>query len=100
KPAAAKVELLDNPPATMRRPLCLVDNRAYAATWLYVKETRTEATDKAGNILKLNPPAVTTTQRLFVIRDDRRVFGNGGDESLGRLGFTLQLEMVPPESRL
>jgi hypothetical protein len=100
KPAPLKVELLDNPPLTMRRPLALIAGRAYAATWLYVKETKTEGTDKAGNVVKLNPPEVTTSQRLFIVRDDGRVFGPGGDEPLNALDLTVSLPEIPRQDRL
>ena len=34
QPAPPLVELLDAPPPVMRRPLALVDGRAYAVAWL------------------------------------------------------------------
>jgi hypothetical protein len=33
------VEVLDKPYPTLTRPLALVDGRAYAATWLYLRST-------------------------------------------------------------
>ena len=84
----------------MYRPLALINGRAYAATWLYVKETRTETTNKAGNIVKLNPPEVTTSQRLFILCDDGKVFGHGGSEPLEALGLEVHLPEIPRPDRL
>jgi len=99
-PAPATIRLLDHAPLTIQRPLSLIDGRAYVATWLHVEETRTEATDKAGNIVKLNPPQVTTEQRLFVVRDDGHVFGDGGDETLDALLLTVKLPTIPLSTQL
>ena len=60
QPAPPHITLLDSAPATIRRPLALIDGRTYAAMWPHAQVTTTEATDKAGNIVKLVPPAVTT----------------------------------------
>ena len=32
----------------------------YVATWLHVKVTRTETLNKAGEVVKLDPPEITT----------------------------------------
>ena len=56
QPAAPTVELLDTEPGTIRRPLTLLNGHAYAATWLHVRVTQTETTNKAGEIIRLNPP--------------------------------------------
>ena len=100
KPARPIAELLEHEPSTLRRPLALIDGRAYAAIWPYIKVTRTETTDKAGNIVTLNPPEVTTAQRLHIVRDDGHIFGDGGDETLSESGLTVALEMTPPTGRL
>jgi hypothetical protein len=100
QPAKALVELLDSAPAAMRRPLALIDTHAYAAIWPHVRTTTTEALDKSGNIIKLNPPRVTTEQRLFVVRDDGRIFGDGGDESLNNLGIEVHLPEIPTAEKL
>lgn len=60
--AAPILELMDDAPVTMRRPLALIDGQAYAALWSYVKVTRTEAEDKQGNIVRYDPPIETTEQ--------------------------------------
>jgi hypothetical protein len=100
RPAAVTVELLDAEPGVIRRPLTLLEGRAYAATWLPVRVTKTEAVNKAGEIIRLDPPEVTTEKRLFVIRDDGRVFGDGGDAGLDTLGADVRLPEIPPAAKL
>lgn len=100
QPAHAIVELLDDAPLSMHRPLALINGRAYAAIWPHVKVTVTETLDKQGNVIKLNPPTEKTEQRLFIVRDDGRTFGDGGDEPLSEIGLSVALEMSPPDDRL
>lgn len=99
-PAPAQVELLDDEPQNMTRPLALIDGRAYAATWLHARVTQTEATNKQGEIVRLNPPVVTTERRLFVIRDDGRIFGDGAEASFEELALEVHLSEIPPADRL
>lgn len=100
KAAAAIVELLDNTPRVIARPLALLDGTAYAATWLHVKVTETETTDKQGNVIKLNPPRVTSERRLYVVRGDGRIFGAGGHDPIEAIGADVHLPEVPPADRL
>ena len=99
QPAPPLVELLDAPPPVMRRPLALVDGRAYAAAWLYVRTTTTQTQDKNGNLVHHDPPLVQTRLRLFVIRDDGVLFGPGGDAPLSDLGLDVTLPEMPHPSR-
>lgn len=100
QPARAVVELLDSAPATMRRPLALIGGRAYAATWLHCQVTIRETLDKKGNVVTLNPPTVKHEQRLFVVRDDGRIFGDGGDEPLDALNIDVHLPEVPQPDKI
>jgi hypothetical protein len=100
QPAPALVEVLDTAPSCLRKPLALVDGRAYAAIWPYVKVTRTEALDKQGNVVRLQTPEVTTEQRLFLVRDDGEIFGDGGTKPLAELGMTVHLPEIPPPDKL
>ena len=96
QPAAAKVELLDEPAPAMRRPLALVDEQAYAATWLPIRVTLTEGLDKKGNIIKFSPPKVENRTQMFVVRDDGMIFGAlGADETLAELGLEVKLPETP-----
>lgn len=93
--AAPVIKLLDNAPATIRRPLCIVGEHAYAATWLYVEKTETEELDRSGNIITLNPPRITKERTLFSVRDDGRIFGPGADDPIEALGIDVSLPNVP-----
>lgn len=88
QPAPAIVELLDAPPQVMHRPLQIIGSRAYAATWLYTKTTEVEGRDKDGNIVRYDTPKVTECRRMFIIRDDGVIFGDGGDEPFSDLEFS------------
>jgi hypothetical protein len=98
--AVPLAELIDDAPLTIRRPLALVDGRAYAAIWPHVKTTVRETLDKSGNVITLNPPKIETKQRLLIVRDDGRIFGDGGDEPLSELGLDVHLPEIPPAEKL
>jgi hypothetical protein len=99
-PPAPVVELLDAEPPVLRRPLALIDGRSYAAVWLHVKVTRSADLNKAGELVRFDPPRVTLERRLFVVRDDGRVFGEGGDALLDELGLEVHLPEIPPPDKL
>jgi hypothetical protein len=100
KPAPPKVELLDEAPARLTRPLSLLDKRAYAATWCYVRVTQAETQKKDGTIVRHDPPLQSYEKRLFVVRDDGVVFGTGGHRSLDQLALEVVLPEVPLAERL
>jgi hypothetical protein len=93
--AAPMVVLLDAAPLIIRRPLALLDGRAYVGTWLYVQVTVSETVNKQGQVVKLNPPTVTREQRLFIVTDDGRVYGAGGDEGIETLDLDVKLPEIP-----
>jgi hypothetical protein len=98
--APPMVELLDYAPAELHRPLALISGKAYAAIWPYVKVTVTERTDTSGCIIKYDPPVVTTAQRLFVVRNDGVIFGDGTSEPIENLGIEIRLTEIPPQDKL
>jgi hypothetical protein len=100
QPAPCQIEVLDSAPACLRRPLALIDGRTYAAIWVYVKVTRTEFLDKQGDVVRLPQPEVTTEQRLFIVRDDGVVFGEGARKSFAELGLEIRLPEIPPQAKL
>jgi len=103
QPQAAKpiVELLDEPPPALTRPLQLIGGHAYAAAWLWCKETRTERwNEKTGKVEALDPPVVATARRLFVVRDDGEVFGEGADHDWAELGLDVNIPNPPRDSKL
>lgn len=104
KAAPPTIELLDEAPAMITRPLALIRGRAYAATWCYVKVTTRESKNKRGEIVRHDPPIETTEQKLFIIRDDGTIWGEGsGDDSyrpLSELGIKVNLPEIPQDDRL
>ena len=100
KAAEALVELLDNAPQIITRPLALLDGVAYAATWLHVKVTQSEDVNKAGEIIRLDPPRVTSEKRLFIVRSDGHIFGAGGHDPINAIGVEVRLPEIPRDDRL
>lgn len=99
-PAAPLVELLDEAPAELRRPLALVGGMAYAAAWPYVRVTTTETLDRDGHVVRLDPPQVVSERRQFVVRSDGVTFGPGAARPLSDLGICVMLPQMPPADRL
>jgi hypothetical protein len=75
------VEWLDATPATISRPLALVDGRAYAAVWVPIKRRLQD--DDGQWVEKVETVRV-------VVRDDGEVFGPGG-RAAADLAITVQL---------
>ncbi len=100
QPVAPLVELLDAAPGTISKPLTLLEGHAFAAAWLHARVTITESLNRAGEVTRHNPPIVKTERRLFVVRDDGRVFGDGGDAGLDDLGAEVHLPEIPPGDKL
>jgi Domain of unknown function (DUF3854) len=101
QPAPVQVKILDTAPARISRPLALIDGRTYGAIWPHTEVTRIEVVNKEGKVVRLNPPEVTTEQRLFIVRDDGVVFGEeGGNQTFARLGMTIDLAEIPQSTKL
>ena len=83
-------------PPALARPLALLDGHAYAATWLPCRVTLVESASPRGQIVRHDPPLQRVETRLFVIAQDGRLYGEGGDLPLDRLGIDLKLTEVPP----
>jgi len=99
--AAPTVELLDSAPPTIRRPLALNAAHGYAATWLFAKITKTEGRNRNDEIVRYEPPIVTNERRLFIVRDDGTIFGDGvGCKRLESLGIDIHLPEMPPDDKL
>ena len=82
-PTAPTLELLDEPPPAITRPLDLINGAAYAAIWPHLRRTITEILGKDGEIVRLNPPRVETIRELHIVRGDGEVFGPGARSKLG-----------------
>ena len=99
QPAPDVIELLDSAPATITRPLALIDRHSYAASWLYVKITRKETLNKQGEITRYDPPIEIHERRLFIIRDDRVIFGDTNNP-MNNLPLEIHLPEIPPANKL
>jgi hypothetical protein len=99
KPAPPVIELLDCAPLMLRRPLSLMDSRAYVAIWPHVQRTVTESIDKNENIVRYDPPLVTNERQLCILRSDGTIFGSGVHD-LSELNFDIQLSEMPPDDKL
>jgi len=99
KAAPAQIELLEDAPLTITRPLALLNGRAVAAIWPYVKETLREGVNKAGEIVRYNPPIENVEQRLMLVRGDGAIFGDGSRE-LDEIGALVRLREIPPQEKL
>lgn len=103
KPAAPIVEFLEEAPRVIARPLSLIDGVAYVATWPWVQVTRTESLNKKGEIIRHNPPIVTTEQRLVIVRNDGVRFSESGGADCSTfedLGIRVRLPEIPRQDRL
>jgi hypothetical protein len=102
-PAMPIVELLNEPSQTISRPLCLIGEHAYAATWIPIKVTQRESLDKDGNIVVHKPPQVEEKLALYILRNDGNIFGEYRDsqiKSLQELGININLpEIIPVAKR-
>ena len=101
KAAAPILELLDEAPLTIARPLSLLGGRGYAATWLYIRLTYTE-TEADGVITRHDPPLIVNKRSLFIVRDDGTIFGGEGDASvtpLDDLSLDVRLPEIPREEK-
>jgi hypothetical protein len=98
--APEKVELLDQPPVTMRRPLCLLEGRVYAATWVYVRALQSEKLNKQGEIIRFDPPREVKEKRLIVTRDDGIYFEEDEAGMLEGTNIEVKLPEIPKADRL
>lgn len=101
--AHIETEILDAPPFAIRRPLCLVNGRAYAAAWLHARRTERPPADTANGAAP-PPPIVTEAPLLVIVRDDGALFtaapeGLKGARSLYELGLTVHLPAPPAPGR-
>jgi hypothetical protein len=98
RPARALSEILDSAPLKIQKPLSLIADHAYAATWLYAK-----AKPEHEGIRNSSVTCVTTVTgaelRLYIIRDDSTVYGEGF-EDLYRAGIEVHLPEIPRLERL
>jgi hypothetical protein len=92
--AVERSELLDEQPATINRPLCLLNGTAFAAAWCQVKVTKEESDGSATFAYK---------NCLVVVRGDGRAFAESGSlpnaRPLDELRMPVCLNATPPPGR-
>ena len=98
-PAPPTVRFVDEAPLVLTRPLDLIKGRAYAATWVWVEREVTEVFDADGNIVRCDPPQITKSYELVIVRDDGEIFG-AGKNPLTSLGIRVELDEPPREEKL
>ncbi len=101
--APPTVEVLEDVPDAIRRPLALVRGQGYAAAWLPVRVTQTEIVSRGGEVVRLDPPRQTVERKLFIVRGDGATFGDAsapGVQGLSALGCEVHLPEKPPDDRL
>ena len=70
KPEPPTYSIVDAQANEMRKPLCLIHGKAYAATWQKIEETTTEGIDNDGKVVKFNQPMKRTYTVLMIICED------------------------------
>jgi Domain of unknown function (DUF3854) len=100
QPAPDLVRLLRTAPLSLRKPLALLNGKAYAAIWPYVEVTHTEGLDKQGKVVRLPQPQVSIEQRSLIVQEDGRLFGEGGDAPVSTLGLAVHLPEIPQQEQL
>ena len=106
-------ELLDHAPLALGRPLALLDGRAYAAAWPFVRPAGAGMGDAGVPAVApacapaVSPacapavsPAAAARQTLWVVRDDGAAFGDGAGQPLSALDLSVRLGDRPPTDRL
>jgi hypothetical protein len=95
---AIEVEVLDEAPDTMSRPLSLVHGHPYAATWVWIERYIHEGENLKGEKIEFVPPRVERDQVLWIIREDGACFGEGAEHPLLELDMDIHLPEKPSQS--
>jgi hypothetical protein len=99
--AIGTMQLLDASPSAIRRPLCLVGGRAYAAAWVPVQHTISQSV-KNGVAVKHDPPLVTVEDVLLIITSAGQLYADGDAPNarpVTELGLPVGLLVAPPPGR-
>ncbi len=84
-PWVTTAEILDTAPDTIRRPLCIIGESAYLASWVPVQESG------------------VNVHTLVLLRDDRQLFADkpiSGALPMAKIGTGVHLPMVPEPERI
>ena len=100
KAAPPTVELLDEAPDIMKRPVAIINGRGYIAAWPWVEITVAEKIGKDGRVYKLKTLEVSQEQRLVIIRDDGVIFQSNEAGEFPGLDFLVDLPFVPQSKQI
>ena len=89
-----EIVLLDSTPLAIRRPLCLVNGHAYAATWVSVRHIVHSEKGKDGKLIEHKTPIVTESRELCIVRDNGLIFSKIDLSSFGNWQPTENLELT------
>lgn len=87
-----KFEILDDLPDVMKRPLCVINNYCYAATWLFVTKSKKSDSTDSSTKKSIIPRGA---KMMHVMRSDGVLYGMGGDKSLDELPFEVSIPLTP-----
>lgn len=93
----APIELIDEPSVALRRPVDIVNGRAYAAISARVNVPEDEAAKAEERMRKRS--VGTAPEGWLVVRNDGVIFGNGGDRTMAQLRFPVYLNDPVPSSK-
>jgi len=101
--ASPQVEILIDPPLSIKRPLVLLDGQAYAVSILDFQITKKDDADSKGKIYSHKPSKSRVEQQLVIVRGDGGVFADipdGRFSKLDDLGIQLELPELPHRDKL
>jgi hypothetical protein len=75
-PQPPTAAIADSAAPAIRRPLCRVGERTYAAAQVHVQVTETQGKDDHGQLVTYAPPRQRTETVLAVVRDDGRLYAD------------------------
>ena len=81
-PQAPIYTILEDDGLEMKRPLCLIDGKAYAASWVKIRKKSEEGSEEY--------------KAMVIIREDGKIFG--GNDPLENIGFEIHL-LQPVDSQ-
>jgi hypothetical protein len=97
-------ELLDKSPEVLNRPLMLVHNKAYAATWANtIVSVHQVADPDTGEVTTYDPPLQKVEPTLVIVGEDGKIYGPTVVEGclpLAQLPFEVRLPNPGPPNRI
>jgi len=100
--AQNQVLIMDAVEQTIRRPLCLIGDYAYAAAWLPIKNILGSGTGPDGQPVVYDPPQVRNETVLAIVRSDGQLFSAAalpGGKPLSDLKVGVELPHQPQSDR-